>query len=293
MSEIETVALELPIDVWVQAARDEPTAYRNRQVTHILLAAIGITPGLQETMILKGGALMMLAFGSPRGTQDVDFTVAASPEPFAREFEDKLNPALQRAATQLGYLDILCRVQKIKRQPRSNEFETATGAALQITIGHARRGTNEAQRLEIKQAQQIVRVDLSFKEPVIHPTGAHLGRPEVTIRAYSLEDVIGEKLRALLQQPSRNRQRRQDIYDIAWLIDAHSPDDEAKRRILESLVGKAEARDVPCMIDSFDDPEIKRRASLDWETLDLEVEKLPDFEELFERVRGLYRGLPW
>lgn len=118
-------------------------------------------------------------------------------------------------------------------------------------------------------------------------------RPAVTIRAYTPTDVIGEKLRALIQQPIRNRQRRQDVYDIVWLLDAHDPDDLTKKDILESMVGKAEARDIELSIDSFDDPEIKRRAGLDWNTLQLEISDLPPFEPLFKRVHSFYRSLPW
>jgi hypothetical protein len=293
MSDSENVSLDLPIDAWVEEGRADPVKYRDRCTTHIFLAAIGLTPALQETMVLKGGALMMLAFGSPRGTQDVDFTVTAEPEPFASELVAELNPALLRAAAQLGYVDLVCCVQKLKRLPRPATFETATGAALRITIAHARRGTNEVQRLNNGQAPNVVQVDLSFNEPVTQTAEVRLKRASVTIRAYTPEDVIAEKLRALLQQPVRNRSRRQDVYDIAWLLDIHAPDSETKKRILDAMIAKGEARDLPLTIESFDNPEVKRRAAVDWDTLELEVEELPDFENLFEVVRAFYRSLPW
>jgi hypothetical protein len=293
MPDSENISLDLPIDAWVQEARPDPVKYRDRSATHIFLAAIGLTPALQETMVLKGGALMMLAFGSPRGTQDVDFTVTADPEPFASDLVAELNPALVRAAAQLGYLDLICRVQTLKRLPKRATFETATGAALRITIAHARRGTNEEQRLNSGQATRVVQVDLSFNEPVMRAAEARLERPSVTIRAYTLEDVIAEKLRALLQQPVRNRLRRQDVYDIAWLLDLHEPDSEKRKRIFDAMIAKGEARDLPLAIDSFDNPEVKRRAAVDWGSLELEVGELPDFERLFEVVRAFYRSLPW
>lgn len=293
MLDSENISLDLPIDAWVAEVKSDPIAHRNRQVTHILLAAIGMTKGLHDTMVLKGGTLMMLAFGSPRGTQDVDFSVSATPEPFTEQLSTTLDPALQRAAAQLGYLDIVCRVQKLKKMPRPATFENDIGAALKITIGHARRDTNEETRLAARQAPRALQVDLSFNEPMLHSTHAQLGRPAVTIRAYTPEDVIGEKLRALIQQPIRNRQRRQDVYDIAWLLEAHDPDALTRQRIFESMIGKAEARDLTLSVDSFDDPEIKRRAEMDWNTLQLEIGDLPPFESLFERVRAFYRSLPW
>ena len=43
----------------------------------------------------------------------------------------------------------------------------------------------------------------------------------------------------------------------------------------------------------MDDPEIKRRAAADWDTLTLEVSDLPNFEERFALMRDLYVSLPW
>jgi hypothetical protein len=42
----------------------------------------------------------------------------------------------------------------------------------------------------------------------------------------------------------------------------------------------------------MDDPEIKRRAAADWDTLILEVSDLPNFEERFVLMRDLYVSLP-
>ncbi len=56
--------VDVDIRAWVEAARANPTLYRNRQVTEIVLATIGLTPSLATTLVLKGGALMALAFNS-------------------------------------------------------------------------------------------------------------------------------------------------------------------------------------------------------------------------------------
>jgi hypothetical protein len=42
-----------------------------------------------------------------------------------------------------------------------------------------------------------------------------------TLRIATLEDIVGEKLRAILQQPVRNHSRAQDVFDIA--VDLQSP----------------------------------------------------------------------
>ena len=59
---------------WVDAARADPQEHRRRQVVDIVLFAISRARELREHLYLKGGALMALAYGSPRSTTDVDFT---------------------------------------------------------------------------------------------------------------------------------------------------------------------------------------------------------------------------
>ncbi|MGU3541165.1 nucleotidyl transferase AbiEii/AbiGii toxin family protein [Methylobacterium sp. A54F] len=292
----DVVPLDLPIISWVEAARTDPVGHRRRQVTHILLSAIGLTPKLREAMLLKGGALMMLGFGSPRGTQDVDFTVTDDPEPFASQLKMRLNPALARAAATLGYADLFCQIQRIKRQPRPEMFEEAMGPALSLTIGYARRGTNEEKRLLEGQSTNVLQVDLSFREPVLNTTEATLGKPDLFIRTYAFEDVVAEKFRALLQQPDRNRARRQDVFDLAWL--ARTVDqpvtDEMRAKILMALIEKSAARGITPSITSMDNPEIARRAASEWGSLEAELEgELPPFEEAFAITRNFYVSLPW
>ena len=60
---IDTVDVDLR--VWVEAARADPILLRDRQVTEVVLTAIGLSPDLQGALILKGGTLMAIAFNSP------------------------------------------------------------------------------------------------------------------------------------------------------------------------------------------------------------------------------------
>ena len=60
------------------------------------------------------------------------------------------------------------------------------------------------------------------------------------ISAYGLTDLIAEKFRALLQQVPRNRYRRQDIYDIAHLIERFALDESELVAILEASAKSAQ-----------------------------------------------------
>ena len=58
--------VDVDVREWVEAARANPAQYRDRQVTEIVLAAIGLTPDLNANLVLKGGTVMALAFKSNR-----------------------------------------------------------------------------------------------------------------------------------------------------------------------------------------------------------------------------------
>ena len=119
---------------------------------------------------------------------------------------------------------------------------------------------------------------------------------EEGILAYSLTDLIAEKYRSLLQQVSRNRSRRQDVYELNLLIERFGDIDNFERsKILNSLIIKSKARlKIAPDINSFEDPELKSRAKKDYHTLEDEIEgELPDFDELFQKVADFYRSLPW
>jgi predicted nucleotidyltransferase component of viral defense system len=279
------------LDAWVAKAQANPVQYRQRQVTHILLHAVARDALLRESLCLKGGTLMSAIYGSIRQTGDVDFSASAAPEPFTTRFREVLDKALRVSATDLGYLDLDMRVQKFDPQPRG--FAEAPAPGLQMSIGIAVRNTNAQSRLEQGRAVEVLDVDISFKEPIINVQIVEIGGTGHSLFAYSTEDLIAEKLRALVQQKSRNRRRRQDIYDISWLIENVALSEDAHARILSSFLEKSYARDVDVAADALDDPELRQRAAADWHTMALEIGALPDFDAVYERVRSFYRGLPW
>ncbi len=267
---------------WVARAANDPIAHQQRQTVHVVLSAIAATSPLDEVMILKGGILMGLAYGSLRQTADVDLTAAASMGDGAGDtIRQTLNPALPRAAAQLGYAGLSARVHSIKPLPKG-QFETARFPALKVKVRAVRQG----------QMETYVDVDISFNEP----TGA-IDVLELIdgdeILAYSLEDLIAEKYRAMLQQVVRRRNRRQDVYDLHLLIAEGTFDAACRKRILDALLVKCRARDIEPTRNSLGDPEVRERSGADWPTMELEVGALPEFEPCFARVSKFYQDLPW
>ena len=202
-----------------------------RQVTEIVLAAIGLTPSLNKNLVLEGGALMALVFKRNRVTGDVDFTSIPEPEGFAERIAKDLNAMLPGTAIRLGYLNLLCRVQTVRKMPRPLNFEGHDFPALLIRVGSAERGTGEEMRLEAGQANPVLDIEISFRDQVYEFQELDLTEAGVAVRAFTLREIIAEKLRALLQQPIRNRNRRQDVYDIAYLNEENKVTDEDRRII--------------------------------------------------------------
>lgn len=291
--EVEYDIVDVDVRAWVEAARSNPAQYRDRQVTEIVLAAIGLAPKLNTNLVLKGGAVMALAFKSNRVTADVDFTSMAEPTGFADQIAKELNAVLPRTTVRLGYLDLLCRVQTVKKMPRPLNFEEFDFPALLIRIGSAERGTGEEKRLKAGRATRVLDIEISFRDQVYAFQKLNLTGPGVAVRAFTLHEIIAEKLRALLQQPIRKRNRRQDVYDIAYLVETNELTDEDRRNILETLIEKCRTRGIEATPASMDDPEVRRRAEVDWNTLALELDDLPPFDERFAMMRDLYISLPW
>ncbi len=92
---------------------------------------------------------------------------------------------------------------------------------------------------------------------------------KTSINAYSPIEIITEKFRALIQQVTRphERSRRQDVYDINFLIRQFEYDEEEKKLILENLIAKSESRDVHPNANSISDPKVKESAKKEWHTI--------------------------
>ena len=138
----------------------------------------------------------------------------------------------------------------------------------------------------------VMDVDISFNEPLNHVQVLELTGGQA-LYAYGLIDLIAEKFRALLQQVPRNRYRRQDVYDLDVLIRDHLQEGVAPRDVLEAVLKKCAARRIRPNRFSLDDIEVKTRAGRDWDTMQLELDVLPAFEDCYDRVADFYRSLPW
>lgn len=287
MSEIEGY----DIKDWVEEA--STTSNKEfRQAVHTILSSIASDSDLKANMILKGGILLAIRYKSHRFTTDIDFSTE---KPRGGEITEdgvrkSLDSSLAQMVEELDY-DLDCRVQSSKLQPRDVK---STYPSIKMKVGYAYKGTPQHKRLLSLQSPNTISIDYSLNEATPNIEDLKLNLEE-GILTYSLTDLIAEKYRSLLQQVSRNRNRRQDVYDINLLVERFGDINDFERsKILNSLIIKSKAREISPDINSFEDPDLKSRAQKDYHTLKDEIEsELPDFDDLFQKVSDFYRSLPW
>jgi len=281
-------ALNLP--EWVEQAPKEKRHFR--EAVHIILSAIGGSVALRTQMVMKGGMLMALRYDSSRFTKDADFSTR---DKYAKGDEDalltELDAQLILANDQLPY-DVQCRRQKAELRPARPDAHFPT---LSLSIGYAPRSKpRELQKLMAGQSPTVVEIDYSYNEAVLDVEVLRLTDGE-TLNAYSQINLMAEKYRSLLQQPSRGRNRRQDVYDLALLLQGDNPLNGSEQyRLLQFFIASARARNIEPHVHSLRDPQVRAMSSKGYDTLEPEIEgDLPPFEDAYKVVQDFYEGLPW
>lgn len=238
---------------------------RLRFAQYGILQAVGRSRALRQVLVFKGGNALDFVWQPNRSTRDLDFSLDASlGDP--NETREFLQERLERSLEGTGRaLNISFAVQTMKQQPPGDDktfitYVATIGYALQDelrVIRHIERGMPVA---------QIVPVEISVNEDICESHDIQIVEG-LTLRVSSLEDILAEKLRALLQQPIRNRLRKQDLLDIAVCLQHHGIDAVDCANIGEYLIRKASIRDVRVSRAAFYDEDIVRRARLDYDTL--------------------------
>jgi predicted nucleotidyltransferase component of viral defense system len=286
--------MEHKIEEWVEAGSEDRKQFR--QAVHTILFAIAGSDYLKPKMIIKGGMLLGIRYNSDRFTEDIDFSTSEKYSEINNEvFEKELNDALLIAFDELAY-GVKCLVQSLKVQPRKH-IENATFPSLKLTVGYAQvSNVKNISRLENKNCTNTVKIDYSFNE-VTHKIDDLVLDDEEGILAYGFEDLFAEKLRSMHQQIIRKRSRRQDVYDLYYLIkNTPLPSEEEKMNILGFLINKSQGRLPKEMlhINSLDDEDIRKRSSKDYHLLAHEIGgELPEFEIAYRIVNAFYKSLPW
>ena len=196
------------------------------------LRGIADHPYLAGRLVFKGGTcLRKCYFPDYRFSEDLDFTAT---EWFGwEEFEKAVGEAF--AAVQRA-----CGIDFAARNSRLRVIDDEYGReSLKFTLywrgPHASGGSPPGLRLDITRNETLAFSPLS--RPLFHPFSDADDLREVRLTCYALEEVMSEKVRAVLGQ--RIHAVSRDIYDIFSLV-VHVDE----RKVRASLPRKLDAREV-------------------------------------------------
>jgi len=185
-----------------------------------LLAGVSQVEALRDTLVFKGGtALKKCFFGDYRFSEDLDFTgIGNIPT------GDKMERAIQQlceVATSLldeyAPVDFICE-RYTERDPHPGGQEAFT---IRVRLPWQRVPQT---RVMIETAVDEELLMPAQKLPIIHEYGEPL---EAQIQVYVLEEIVAEKLRAILQHAKElrergwSRSRARDYYDIWRVLGAY------------------------------------------------------------------------
>ncbi len=256
-----------------------------------ILAGISRVDALQDRLAFKGGtALKKCYFGHYRFSEDMDFSGMGA-VPTGEAMERAVRKACDVAA---GLLDEYAPVEIICE--RYTEREPHPGGQEAFTI--------RARLPWQRRPQTRVMVEVSVDEPVLKPVQEReviheYGEPlDARLPVYALEEIIAEKLRAILQHVEElekrgwSRSRARDYYDL-WRMLGTYKDRLNFSGFASFLRQKCEIRKV-----DFDGPEdffqetVLGYVERTWEQwLGPLVPELPSFQKVVGELRPQIEAL--
>lgn len=273
------------IEPWAKrhgTTRDEA---RKRFAQYAILEAVAAAPGLAGGLAFKGGNALRFVYGNRRSTLDLDFTADATlpddPDVIRRRLDIGLRAITSR-------LLIKARAQRVARKPPGPE---KTRPTYEVTVAHAMPGDRFYKNFDLdpKPVPAVVLLEITLNDLICDAVPYRLAPDGRELLVCTLEDVIAEKLRALLQQQIRNRSRPQDVHDVARIVQRRIALDLAK--VSAFLVRKAEIREIHPRKSLFNET-VKSLALMGYETLSQgDSSECLSFDEAWSCVLDLVRKL--
>ncbi len=237
------------IDSWSRRNQVSTEQARIRFMEFVVLNCIASHRITQRGMVLKGGNALRFAYQSPRSTKDLDFTADANGIPDdANEIRQMLDDSLAFAQRRFN---VKAKCQRVRRNPKRPD---ATRPTYDVGIGYQLPSDRYFHNFRDRQVPTVIPLEITMNDLVC---GTEEWADVKKLRVCSLEDILAEKLRSLLQQKARNRNRWQDVYDIC-IFARRAGFDQAE--IADYLLQKSSIRDIQVRKSSFDE-EVRERAA--------------------------------
>lgn len=270
------------LGIWAQEHVRTLAEARQRFAQMVILIGLAETAVLQRSLVFKGGNALDFVWSPNRSTIDLDFsldTVTLDFDLSAAALSTLIANALLVVEPRFG---MSMHLHGVRQHPPGPNRSFAT---LEARIGYAlpdefalRRRMEAGQR-----STQVVPVEISLNEAICAATYIPIGVSGAVLRVATVEDIVAEKLRALLQQPARNRHRSQDVLDLAIIL-SDRPDLDPVT-IGYFLDTKCRARNIRATREAFLDATIADYARSEYGELAVTTHRpMPSFDEAFSRI---------
>ncbi len=216
-------------------------------VLSYLLYAIISMPELKDIMIFKGGTcLKKCYFPDYRFSEDLDFTILDSQYIFNTRIVNKI----MKKATELSFDEnynrgILFKLKKIEPTQSKDEEQ---GFKVYIHYWGADHRKNDLPSANSISWHHTIKLDINHTEEIIFPVkqltinhnfSDKLNFADAIVNSYSIEEVLSEKLRSLIQ---RKYTSPRDCYDIWYLKNNYENLNWAE--IKKAFFRKMESKDI-------------------------------------------------
>jgi predicted nucleotidyltransferase component of viral defense system len=254
-----------------------------------LLKAISMTDDLGDALVLKGGtALRKLYFGDYRFSEDLDYsTLEIGP---VAELDTKFNRVITNVEDLLQENGLF----RIEYEPfvlRESHPEGQSSYVVHVQFPYHRQPVCRL-KVEITIDEQVLLKPEN--RPILHAFPESL-TGEVPV--YQLQEIVAEKLRALLQSLARIEDRgwgmgrvSRDYYDLWYLLKS---EDLSNGELVDLTRKKSAHRDVQAKsVDDFFSPALQEVARRQWEKqLRIFVPTAPDVDVVLEETRSIVEEL--
>ena len=250
-----------------------------------LLKAISMTEGLGDALVLKGGtALRKLYFRDYRFSEDLDYSTREI-GPIA-ELDTKFNRAVKKAEDLLQEQGAF-RVEYEPLLLRESHPQGQTSYLVRVQFPYHRQPICRL-KVEVTVDEPILLGPA--KRPILHDFPESL-TGEVSV--YQLQEVVAEKLRALLQSLARIEDRgwgtgriSRDYYDLGYLL---KNKDFSGDELADLTRRKSSLRNVHAKtVSDFFSPVLQELARRQWEKqLRIFVPAAPEPDVVIEETRRI------
>jgi len=204
----------------------DPTLVERDYVLSWLLGGLYGRSVLAELLVFKGGtALRKCYFADYRFSADLDFTLRRSRR--VRDLESEIEAACGRASEETGLQLVPVDFRTLRAVPGEEAYQ----ARIEYIGPLGRLGGDQPRvRMDLTVYEILV---LPSEQQLVHHPYSDADRLSLTIPTYALEEMLAEKLRAMLR-----RSRARDLYDVWQLFTCYAEMldfDRARHVLLEKI----------------------------------------------------------